>query len=77
MDERAQQLFDEGAAILASAWDEDAGMVRHAEHPSFHDPRATLSYAEALRGPWRTHPGNPVRIDRASSLISVRFHAFM
>lgn len=26
-----------------------------------------LAYADRLAGPWRTHPGNPVRIDRASS----------
>jgi len=29
--------------------------------------RLHLAYAEALTGPWRTHPGNPVRIDRTSS----------
>ena len=29
--------------------------------------RLHLAYAEALTGPWRVHPGNPVRIDRASS----------
>ena len=26
-----------------------------------------LAYAERLTGPWRTHPGNPVRVDRSSS----------
>jgi hypothetical protein len=26
-----------------------------------------LAHAETLTGPWRIHPGNPVRIDRASS----------
>lgn len=26
-----------------------------------------LAWSERLGGPWRTHPGNPVRIDRASS----------
>jgi hypothetical protein len=26
-----------------------------------------LAYAERLAGPWRCHPGNPVRIDRTSS----------
>lgn len=29
--------------------------------------RLHLAYADALHGPWRTHPGNPVRVDRASS----------
>jgi hypothetical protein len=26
-----------------------------------------LAYAEKLTGPWRLHPGNPVRVDRSSS----------
>lgn len=29
--------------------------------------RLHLAYSERLMGPWRTHPGNPVRIDRAGS----------
>lgn len=29
--------------------------------------RLHLAFAESLCGPWRTHPGNPVRIDRTSS----------
>lgn len=29
--------------------------------------RLHLAYAEHLTGPWRTHPGNPVRTDLASS----------
>lgn len=29
--------------------------------------RLHLAYAERLTGPWRPHPGNPVRIDRSSS----------
>ncbi|HEY3696472.1 glucosamine inositolphosphorylceramide transferase family protein [Phenylobacterium sp.] len=29
--------------------------------------RLHLAFAESLSGPWRAHPGNPVRIDRASS----------
>ena len=29
--------------------------------------RLHLAYADSIVGPWRTHPGNPVRIDRASS----------
>lgn len=29
--------------------------------------RLHLAWAQRLAGPWRTHPGNPVRIDRASS----------
>jgi hypothetical protein len=34
---------------------------------SFKQGRLHLAYAERLQGPWRTHPQNPVRIDRASS----------
>ena len=34
---------------------------------SFKQGRLHLAYAERLAGPWRTHPQNPVRIDRASS----------
>jgi len=55
----------------------DATVFRHADlwwiayAPSgpqrFKQGRLHLAYAEALAGPWRTHPGNPVRIDRASS----------
>ena len=29
--------------------------------------RLHLAWAPQLAGPWRTHPGNPVRVDRASS----------
>lgn len=29
--------------------------------------RLHLAHAERLSGPWRTHPGNPVRVDLASS----------
>ena len=29
--------------------------------------RLHLAFAEALTGPWRTHPGNPVRLSRSSS----------
>jgi hypothetical protein len=29
--------------------------------------RLHLAFAERLAGPWQTHPGNPVRADRASS----------
>jgi hypothetical protein len=29
--------------------------------------RLHLAFAEALTGPWRIHPGNPVRVDLASS----------
>jgi hypothetical protein len=34
---------------------------------AFKQGRLHLAHAEALTGPWRTHPRNPVRIDRASS----------
>lgn len=34
---------------------------------AFKQGRLHLAFAEALTGPWRPHPGNPVRIDRASS----------
>jgi hypothetical protein len=46
---RAQQLYDEGAAMLAGRWDEDAGLVRY-ETPAgvFHDARGSLAYAEVL-----------------------------
>ncbi|WP_293901090.1 hypothetical protein [Phenylobacterium sp.] len=29
--------------------------------------RLHLAWADSLTGPWRTHPGNPVRVDRSSS----------
>jgi hypothetical protein len=34
---------------------------------SFKQGRLHLAHAERLSGPWRVHPGNPVRIDRTSS----------
>jgi len=34
---------------------------------SFKQGRLHLAWAERLAGPWRTHPDNPVRVDRASS----------
>lgn len=34
---------------------------------SFKQGRLHLAHAERLFGPWRAHPGNPVRIDRTSS----------
>jgi hypothetical protein len=49
-DERGRALYDEGSQILASLWDEDAGMVRLREAPAFHDPRGTLDYAHVLLG---------------------------
>lgn len=55
----------------------DATVFRHGElwwiaysptgPQSFKQGRMHLAWAERLAGPWRTHPGNPVRIDRASS----------
>ena len=48
MDDRAAQLFDEGARILAALWDDDVAMVRTAEAPEFHTPRGTLAYAQVL-----------------------------
>jgi hypothetical protein len=55
----------------------DATVIRHgglwwlayspAGPQSFKQGRLHLAYAEALGGPWRAHPGNPVRIDRTSS----------
>jgi hypothetical protein len=55
----------------------DATVFRHADlwwiayaptgPQSSKQGRLHLAYADALTGPWRTHPGNPVRIDRASS----------
>lgn len=34
---------------------------------SFKQGRLHLAWSKALLGPWRTHPGNPVRIDRSGS----------
>lgn len=34
---------------------------------AFKQGRLHLAFAEALEGPWHTHPGNPVRVDRSSS----------
>jgi|CXWL01.1.fsa_nt_gi hypothetical protein len=48
LDPRAQQLYDEGAALLAAAWDDAVSMVRVGDHPDFHDPRGTLAYAGVL-----------------------------
>jgi hypothetical protein len=63
-DIRAEQLFEEGARILAALWDEDAGMVRLAEHPEHHDPRGTLAYAHVLlRG------GQAARAERAIAAV--------
>lgn len=45
---RAQQLLDEGASKFAGLWDDAASMIRHAEHPAYHDPRGTLAYARML-----------------------------
>ncbi|MDP9236978.1 MAG: hypothetical protein M3P30_06205 [Chloroflexota bacterium] len=47
-DEGAAQLFDEGARLLESHWDDAVAMVRYAEHPSHHDARGTLAYAIVL-----------------------------
>lgn len=59
-DERAQQLFDEGARLLASHWDDDVAMVRHPEHPAHHAARGTLDYAIVL-----LREGNAARAERA------------
>jgi len=55
----------------------DATVIRHgglwwlAYSPtgpqSWKQGRLHLAFAESLTGPWRTHPGNPVRVDRTSS----------
>lgn len=55
----------------------DATFFRHEElwwiayapsgSQSFKQGRLHLAWAERLQGPWRIHPQNPVRIDRASS----------
>jgi hypothetical protein len=34
---------------------------------AFKQGRLHLAFAESLTGPWRPHPGNPVRIDRSGS----------
>lgn len=55
----------------------DATVFRHADlwwiayspsgPQSYKQGRLHFAYAERLQGPWRTHPQNPVRVDRASS----------
>jgi hypothetical protein len=46
---RAQQLYDEGARLLAVKWDDDVGLVRDTEHyGERHSVRASLAYAETL-----------------------------
>lgn len=47
-DRRAEQLFQEGARLLAARWDDAAGMVRQEDAPEFHGPRGTLAYAHVL-----------------------------
>ncbi len=46
--ERARQLYDEGAAILASLWDDAVSMTRMPEHPEHHSVRGSLAYAWVL-----------------------------
>ncbi len=59
-DDRAAQLFAEGARLLESHWDESVSMVRLPEHPSYHDARGTLTYAIVL-----LRQGDGARADRA------------
>src|SRR5947207_1045895 len=59
-DERAAQLFDEGARLLEAHWDDVVAMVRYAEHPSHHDARGTLAYAIVL-----LRQGDTARAERA------------
>lgn len=47
-DERARQLFVEGAGMLGPLWDDAVAMTRGAEHPSHHAARGTLAYAGVL-----------------------------
>ncbi len=47
-EDRARDLYDEGARILASLWDDAVSMVRLREAPDYHDPRGTLAYARVL-----------------------------
>ncbi len=46
---RAQQLYDEGARILAALWDDEIGLVRYeTEFGVFHGSRESLAYAGVL-----------------------------
>lgn len=62
--QRARQLLAEQQRLLEAAWDDERAMVRHAQHPDLHDPRATLAYASALLG-----EGDPDRSGRAARAI--------
>lgn len=49
VEERSRQLYAEGAAGLATAWDDGAGLIRHeTEFGVFHDARGSLAYASLL-----------------------------
>jgi hypothetical protein len=47
-EDRARDLYSEGARILAALWDDAVAMVRLREAPDYHDPRGTLAYARVL-----------------------------
>lgn len=46
--QRARQIRDDQTRRLEAAWDDERGMVRHAQHPDLHDPRGTLAYASSV-----------------------------
>lgn len=48
LEPRAQQLYEEGAAMLAASWDDAVSMNRYASHSEVHAPRETLAYAQVL-----------------------------
>lgn len=60
-EERARQLYDEGARLHDELWDDEASMVRAADYPQFHAPRGTLAYAQVL-----LRSGTAADIERAS-----------
>ena len=65
IEERSQQLYEEGAARLRDAWDEDAGLVRYVTpFGTFHDGRGSLVYADVLLREGATHAATAERILR-------------
>jgi hypothetical protein len=65
--DRGQRLYDEGAALLAAAWDEDAGLVKHeTPYGAFHTGRGSLGYAAVL-----LREGGADAIARAARIIDV------
>lgn len=65
-EQRAQQLLDEGARILAALWDDEIGLVRYeTEFGVFHGSRESLGYADVL-----LREGSAESIARAERIIA-------